>query len=65
MLDRLPVKRFCQPVDRVGATVFLASDASDMVKDITQHSQWVAGGPLGRAGLRAEFHGLYLWGIYA
>ena len=35
MLDRLPVKRFCQPVDLVGATVFLASDAADMVTGIT------------------------------
>ena len=35
MLDRLPVKRFCQPVDLVGAVVFLASDASDMVTGIT------------------------------
>jgi len=35
MLDRLPVKRFCQPVDLVGAAVFLASDASDMVTGIT------------------------------
>jgi 2-deoxy-D-gluconate 3-dehydrogenase len=35
MLERLPVKRFCQPVDLVGATVFLASDASDMVTGIT------------------------------
>ncbi|OGP88451.1 MAG: 2-deoxy-D-gluconate 3-dehydrogenase [Deltaproteobacteria bacterium RBG_16_48_10] len=35
MLDRLPVKRFCQPVDLVGATVFLASDASDMVTGVT------------------------------
>jgi 2-deoxy-D-gluconate 3-dehydrogenase len=35
MLDRLPLKRFCKPVDLVGATVFLASDASDMVTGIT------------------------------
>ena len=35
MLERLPVKRFCQPVDLVGAAVFLASDASDMVTGIT------------------------------
>jgi 2-deoxy-D-gluconate 3-dehydrogenase len=35
MLDRLPVKRFCRTVDLVGATVFLASDASDMVTGIT------------------------------
>jgi len=35
MLDRLPIKRFCRPVDLVGATVFLASDASDMVTGIT------------------------------
>lgn len=35
MLDRLPVKRFCQPVDLVGAAVFLASDASDMITGIT------------------------------
>jgi 2-deoxy-D-gluconate 3-dehydrogenase len=35
MLERLPVKRFCRPVDLVGATVFLASDASDMVTGIT------------------------------
>lgn len=35
MLDRLPVTRFCQPVDLVGATVFLASDASDRVTGIT------------------------------
>ena len=35
MLDRLPLKRFCQPVDLVGAVVFLASDASDMVTGIT------------------------------
>jgi NAD(P)-dependent dehydrogenase (short-subunit alcohol dehydrogenase family) len=35
MLDRLPLKRFCKPADLVGATVFLASDASDMVTGIT------------------------------
>ena len=35
MLERLPVKRFCQPADLVGAAVFLASDASDMVTGIT------------------------------
>jgi NAD(P)-dependent dehydrogenase (short-subunit alcohol dehydrogenase family) len=35
MLDRLPLKRFCKPVDLVGATVFLASEASDMVTGIT------------------------------
>jgi NAD(P)-dependent dehydrogenase (short-subunit alcohol dehydrogenase family) len=35
MLDRLPLKRFCQPADLVGAAVFLASDASDMVTGIT------------------------------
>jgi len=35
MLDRLPVKRFCQPVDLVGATVFLASAGSDMVTGVT------------------------------
>ena len=35
MLERLPVKRFCQPVDLVGAAVFLASDASDMVTGVT------------------------------
>ncbi len=35
MLERLPVKRFGQPVDLVGAAVFLASDASDMVTGIT------------------------------
>jgi NAD(P)-dependent dehydrogenase (short-subunit alcohol dehydrogenase family) len=35
MLERLPVKRFCQPVDLVGAAIFLASDASDMVTGIT------------------------------
>ncbi len=35
MLTRLPVKRFCQPADLVGAAVFLASDASDMVTGVT------------------------------
>ncbi|MDP1990714.1 MAG: glucose 1-dehydrogenase [Syntrophales bacterium] len=35
MLDRLPLKKFCQPEDLVGAAVFLASDASDMVTGIT------------------------------
>ena len=35
MLARLPVKRFCQPADLVGAAVFLASDASDMVTGVT------------------------------
>ena len=35
MLARLPVKRFCQPVDLVGTAVYLASDASDMVTGIT------------------------------
>ena len=35
MLARLPVKRFCQPVDIVGTAVYLASDASDMVTGIT------------------------------
>lgn len=35
MLERLPMKRFGQPEDLVGAAVFLASDASDMVTGIT------------------------------
>lgn len=35
MLARLPIKRFCQPADLVGAAVFLASDASDMVTGVT------------------------------
>jgi NAD(P)-dependent dehydrogenase (short-subunit alcohol dehydrogenase family) len=35
MLERLPIKKFCEPEDLVGATVFLASDASDMVTGIT------------------------------
>jgi 2-deoxy-D-gluconate 3-dehydrogenase len=35
MLERLPIKKFCQPEDIVGAAVFLASDASDMVTGVT------------------------------
>jgi len=35
MLERLPVKKFAVPVDMVGAAVFLASDASDMVTGVT------------------------------
>ncbi len=35
MLERLPVKKFAVPVDMVGAAIFLASDASDMVSGIT------------------------------
>lgn len=35
MLERLPVKKFAMPVDMVGAAIFLASDASDMVTGIT------------------------------
>ncbi len=35
VLDRIPIKRFCQPEDLVGAAVFLASDASDMVTGVT------------------------------
>ena len=35
MLERLPVKRFCQTTDLVGSAVFLASDSSDMVTGIT------------------------------
>jgi NAD(P)-dependent dehydrogenase (short-subunit alcohol dehydrogenase family) len=35
MLERLPIKKFCQPEDLVGAAVFLASDSSDMVTGIT------------------------------
>jgi 2-deoxy-D-gluconate 3-dehydrogenase len=35
VLRLIPVGRFCQPQDLVGALVYLASDASDMVTGIT------------------------------
>lgn len=35
VLARIPIGRFCEPADLVGAVVYLASDASDMVTGIT------------------------------
>ncbi len=35
VLNRIPIGRFCEPVDLVGPMVFLASSASDMVTGIT------------------------------
>ena len=35
VLARIPIGRFCEPTDLVGAVVYLASDASDMVTGIT------------------------------
>ena len=35
VLARIPIGRFCEPEDLVGAVVYLASDASDMVTGIT------------------------------
>lgn len=35
VLARIPIGRFCEPKDLVGAVVFLASDASDMVTGVT------------------------------
>lgn len=35
VLSRLPMKRFLEPKDLVGAVVYLASDASDMVTGVT------------------------------
>ncbi|MCG6881006.1 MAG: SDR family oxidoreductase [Deltaproteobacteria bacterium] len=35
VLSRIPIGRFCEPVDLVGPMVFLASSASDMVTGIT------------------------------
>jgi 2-deoxy-D-gluconate 3-dehydrogenase len=35
VLARIPLGKFCEPSDLVGAAVFLASDASDMVTGIT------------------------------
>jgi len=35
VLARIPIGKFCEPGDLVGAAVFLGSDASDMVTGIT------------------------------
>jgi 2-deoxy-D-gluconate 3-dehydrogenase len=35
VLRRIPMGRYCEPEDLVGAVVFLSSDASDLVTGVT------------------------------